>query len=352
MRGKENMKRAIALILALVLLMVVPAGAEEGYASARTPISEASEAQLTNINLAAYGIDQTIVGPYGEFSFNAHLGPRSADKGYVRAVNGRGSKVQGGGVAQVATTLYLALLELGNVEFGEIMTYGSRFTGGYVSDSSLAVVTDYDSDHDLSFVNLTDNELLLEMWTSDSYLYCTVSYLENDDFAATEDNNGWFLSAPSTGATSSQLVAYSQIYCGESSKLLNNVELCAGSIYDTTLAYGDEFSFNSLVGPRTEENGYVRAINGRGVKVVGGGVAQVASVIWLAVQDMDDVSIVEKSTYGKRYNQSYVASSSDAILTDYNAGTDFVFRYDGSGSITIYTWVEGDMLYCDIYRNY
>ena len=106
-----------------------------------------------------------------------------------------------------------------------------------------------------------------------------------------------------------------------------------------------------VVGPRTQSYGYESATNGRGVRVTGGGVAQVASVVWLAVKDVSDISIVEKSTYGKNYNQDYVASSSDAILTDYKAGTDFSFRYNGSGSITLYTYVDGNMLYCDIYRN-
>ena len=106
-----------------------------------------------------------------------------------------------------------------------------------------------------------------------------------------------------------------------------------------------------MVGPREERYGYETAINGRGVKVVGGGVAQVASVVWLAIEDLDDVSIVEKSTYGKRYNQDYVESSADAILTDYNAGTDFAFRYVGDDSITLYTYLDGDTLHCDVYAN-
>ena len=111
------------------------------------------------------------------------------------------------------------------------------------------------------------------------------------------------------------------------------------------------FSFNDVVGPRTQKYGYVAATNGRGVKVTGGGVAQVASVIWLAIKDMDDIAIVEKNTYGKRYTEDYVSSSSDAILTDYNAGTDFSFRYTGDDSITIYTWIEDNTLYCEIYEN-
>ena len=44
-----------------------------------------------------------------------------------------------------------------------------------------------------------------------------------------------------------------------------------------------------------------------------------------------------------------VDSSADAILIDYNAGVDFAFRYTGSGSLTIYTWVDDGALHCEIY---
>jgi len=117
------------------------------------------------------------------------------------------------------------------------------------------------------------------------------------------------------------------------------------------LLNGDIFSFNDSVGPRVEKYGYQPALNGRGAKVTGGGVAQVASVIWLAVKNLDEIAIVEKSTYGSRYNQDYVSSSNDAILTDYNDNTDFSFRNTSLRPLTISTYVSGDMLVCDIYQN-
>ena len=158
--------------------------------------------------------------------------------------------------------------------------------------------------------------------------------------------------APSTTATPTrQLVATACLDCGGEENVLHNVELAADCISDTTLQTGDIFSFNDIVGPRTKSYGFKRATNGRGKKVTGGGVAQVASVLWLAVKDMDDISIVEKSTYGKKYNQHYVASSSDAILTDYSSGRDFSFKYTGGGSLTFYTYVSDGWLYCDVYWN-
>ena len=127
--------------------------------------------------------------------------------------------------------------------------------------------------------------------------------------------------------------------------------MAADSITDTTLGKGGIFSFNDIVGPRSKKYGYRRAVNGRGAKVTGGGVAQVASALWLAVKDMDGIAIVEKSTYGESYNQRYVENSRDAILTDYASGRDFSFRYTGQGSVTIYTYVSDGWICCDVYQN-
>ena len=85
-----------------------------------------------------------------------------------------------------------------------------------------------------------------------------------------------------------------------------------------------------------------------GAKVTGGGVAQVASALWLAIKDLDNIKITEKSTYGSRYNQRYVADPADAVLTDYASGRDFCFRYTGKTRLTIYAYVEGGRLYCDV----
>ena len=146
-------------------------------------------------------------------------------------------------------------------------------------------------------------------------------------------------------------MAAASIWIDGNDALYNNILHAASSINDTVLSRGDLFSFNDSVGPRSEKHGYQPAVNGRGVKVVGGGVAQVASVIWLAVKNMDGVAIVEKSTYGSRYNQSYVSSSNDAILTDYSNGTDFSFRNTGSTPLRISTYVDGNVLRCEIYRD-
>ena len=343
-------RRIVALALALCVLaagLCCPAAlAAESY-TARTPVFSADDAKLNNIQLAVQALDGVRV-PYGQtFSFNNVVGPRTQDRGYRSAINGRGVKVTGGGVSQVATTLYLALMDVpGSVRFNELSTYGARFTDDYVYDGSLAVVTDYSEGMDFRFTNYAD-DMLIEMWVGGGYLYCTITVGGDSDSGFT---GSWFSSA-ATPAPNISRVHTASIPFGEDPDVSHNVMLAADSINDTTLGPGDVFSFNRIVGPRTNQYGYISGTNGRGVKVTGGGVSQVASVVWLAVKDMDDIAIVEKSTYGGRYNQHYVSSSADAIVTDYKEDIDFRFRYTGTGTITIYTFVDGYTLRCDVVEN-
>jgi len=339
------MKRFIAALLCIMLCIpLFPTGAlAQERVSARTPLSGSARAKVSNIEIAAAHINGMVV-PYGtEFSFNDTVGPRTKAYGYQPALNGRGVEVTGGGVAQAASTLYLALLQLNQeIEFTQRKTYGSRFRDSYVANADDAILVDYSSGVDFSFINWGD-DLTIEMWTTDSYLYCALT-------AGTEEKT--FLNwVPLTPAQVRSPIASASIWIDGNEALRNNILLAASSINDTVLLNGDIFSFNDSVGPRVEKYGYQPALNGRGAKVTGGGVAQVASVIWLAVKNLDEIAIVEKSTYGSRYNQDYVSSSNDAILTDYNDNTDFSFRNTSLRPLTISTYVSGDMLVCDIYQN-
>lgn len=347
------MKKGIAWLIALTLLAsCLPAMA--AGATARTALDDPFSARAENIQRAAWSLNQTVVAPEGTFSFNSIVGPRTAERGYLPALNGRGAEVVGGGVGQAASTLYIALLGLdpGTVEFGALSVYGDRFNQSYVPDGGLAILVDYSAGTDFCFTNLTSAELIIEMWISGGNLCCSVSLGEIEAPAeAAADAFLWnpnFMSANTQPpAARSTLLASAEIHCGSDPAVLANVALAADSICDTTLLTGDVFSFNTIVGPREEAYGYVPATNGRGVTVTGGGVAQVASVLWLAVKNLPDVSITQKSTYGQKYNQSYVASSADAILTSYPS-TDFAFR-NNRAPITLYTRLEGETLRCEVY---
>ena len=350
------LRRKIALLLAVSMLvaglMVVPAASASDYYSARTPLTGASQAKRNNIDLAVQAISGAYIPYGGTFSFNQAVGPRTTERGFLASPNGRGAVVTGGGVAQVATTLYLALLRLGSqVKFTHLSTYGSRFEDHYVSDGNKAVITDYSGGTDFEFVNQA-GDMKIEMWASSTALNCVVTV---DQESAANWFGDWGSAAVSTvnptatPAPAIQAVSASISWTGDKGTL-KNIRQAAKSIDGTRLATGDIFSFNDVVGARTRKRGYTSGTNGRGVKVTGGGVAQVASVLWLAVKQMKDISIVEKSTYGKRYNQDYVSSSSDAIVTDYKEKKDFSFRYKGNGVITIHTAVDGNYLNCYITR--
>ena len=349
-------RRILSILLVLSLLLAglgCPAALAAEVVSAQTKLAGSTEGKLNNIELAAAAVNGTRLA-YGErFSFNDTVGPRTYAMGYVSAPNGRGVRVTGGGVAQVATTLYLALQKLSDrIHYNGLATYGGRFKDNYVADGRNAVITDYSAGTDFSFTNYAD-DMLISMWTNDNYLCCELTVGDDGAFTGGADDEGWFVdweNAFQPAAPVAQTVT-ARVFCGSDEDVIHNVQLAAGSVYDTTLGSGDRFSFNKVVGPRTGKYGYVSAINGRGVRVTGGGVAQVASAIWLAIKEMDDIAIVEKSTYGKKYNQHYVESSADAIVTDYKAGTDFSFRYTGAGSITLYTYFEGEYLRCDVVKN-
>lgn len=88
-----------------------------------------------NIRRAAEQIDGMVVGPGETFSLNAATNPRNAAAGYVDAgiiENGRPARGVGGGVSQVATTLFNAAYFAGmvDVEHHEHSYYISRYPAG------------------------------------------------------------------------------------------------------------------------------------------------------------------------------------------------------------------------------
>lgn len=350
------MKRVSALILSMILwivpLLTAPALAYD-FASDYTPFGNSSSAKKHNIELAVQALDGTYVAYGDTFSFNDIVGPRTEKRGYRTAVNGRSSMVRGGGVAQVATTLYLALKQLGSdIKYTEKKTYDSRFSDDYVSSGKDAIITDYEAGTDFKFVNKYQ-DFVIRAWTDYDSVWCSIEEPWDDDFhdddEEFDDDEFDDEEFDDDDFHGSEGYASTPIASGKS--LLSNITLAANSVNDTTLGRNELFSFNDIVGPRTEAYGYKTAINGRGVNVTGGGVAQVASTIWLAIKDMDNIKIVEKKTYGDKYNQDYVRSANDAIVTDYSAGTDFSFRYTGSGTMTIYMFVSDGECVCEVYVN-
>ncbi len=117
------------------------------------------ENRTDNIRLAANAIDGVIVRPGDIFSFNQIVGPRTKATGYKEAqviVDSRQSLGVGGGICQVTSTLYNAIL-LADIRVVE--RYPHSIPVGYIGPGRDATVA-YDY-LDFRFANTNDSHVLI-----------------------------------------------------------------------------------------------------------------------------------------------------------------------------------------------
>ncbi len=125
--------------------------------SFRTWIS-GSGGRVTNIILATASLNNCLLLPGEIFSFNKANGPRTAERGYRHApiiVGGAVVPGLGGGVCQVSTTLYNAVLSAG---LEVVERYPHSQPVGYVPPGMDATVAD---SLDFRFRNNTDRLILI-----------------------------------------------------------------------------------------------------------------------------------------------------------------------------------------------
>lgn len=113
-----------------------------------------------NIGLAASEIDGAVIKPGDTFSLNEYTGPRGAAQGYVESGiinNGRPDKAVGGGISQLATTLYNATYFAGmdDVAHTEHSYYISRYP-------EAREATIFDGAIDLQFRNPAKTGVMIE----------------------------------------------------------------------------------------------------------------------------------------------------------------------------------------------
>ncbi len=133
----------------------------KGTFTTRYPSSGA--ARRSNLQLATKALDGTVVKAGEKFSFNQAVGPRTAERGYKTAkVISDGVYVDGvgGGVCQVSTTLYNALL------LSEFVPSACQHSliSSYVEAGFDAMVSDGGAD--LTFVNDTDSPVYISAKTN------------------------------------------------------------------------------------------------------------------------------------------------------------------------------------------
>ncbi len=125
-----------------------------------------------NVQLVAHLVDDHLIAPGAQFSFNKTTGERTADKGFLEApviINGELQTGLGGGVCQVSTTVFNAAFEAG-LSITERTNHAL-----YISHYPLGrdATVDYPS-LDLKFVNDTGHWLLIRTFVGESSLVVTL----------------------------------------------------------------------------------------------------------------------------------------------------------------------------------
>lgn len=133
-------------------------------------------ARITNIDVATDRINGTVLYPGEEFSVNETILYRDAANGYKMAGSYEGGQTvqsYGGGVCQVSTTLYNAVI-LAELEVTERQNHS--MTVAYVPLAmDAAIAGDY---LDLKFVNNTEYPIYLEGYTEGKDLYFNIYGVE------------------------------------------------------------------------------------------------------------------------------------------------------------------------------
>ncbi|WP_449538801.1 VanW family protein [Ferdinandcohnia sp. Marseille-Q9671] len=128
-----------------------------------------------------------------------------------------------------------------------------------------------------------------------------------------------------------------------------NIRLAADAIDNHVLFQNETFSFNKVVGKRTVAKGYQPApeiIKGELIEGIGGGICQVSSTLFNAV-DLAGVEIVKRYSHSKRVG--YVPPGRDATVSWY--GPDFLFKNTYNQPILIRAKTHGGTLIITIYSS-
>lgn len=125
-----------------------------------------------NISLAAQAINNTVIFPGETFSFNAVVGQRTAEKGYMRApviVRGEMSEDIGGGICQISSTLFNAADRAG---LHIVQRYSHSRNVHYVPHGRDATVSWHGPD--LAFQNKYSMPILIRAFAGQGQVYVAI----------------------------------------------------------------------------------------------------------------------------------------------------------------------------------
>ncbi len=170
-------KIMISLILTLCILIGTITGASASVMIvSSTNAYDDSDALYANLDRAIAALNNQVIVKGQSFSFNEIVGPRTAKNGFTTAPNGNGVPVMGGGVSQIATTLNMAMKNLGSdLVYEQLYAFGLAFSAGYVESAAETVLTDYSHNLDYRFTSNHAENLAISMWRSDSMIFCQLT---------------------------------------------------------------------------------------------------------------------------------------------------------------------------------
>jgi len=141
--------------------------------------------RVQNIETGTARINGSIVMPGEEFSANDAMEPYTEENGYGEAGSYENGKVvdsMGGGICQVSSTLYNAVLY---AELTVTERYEHSLLVTYVKPGKDAAIAD--TAKDLKFVNSTDTPILIEGYVSDGEVYFNIYGKETRDSSRSVD---------------------------------------------------------------------------------------------------------------------------------------------------------------------
>ena len=142
-----------------------------------TSYSSSTSNRIANIANGAALIDETVIYPGETFSFLDNVTPFTSGNGYYQATGYSGGKVvpsMGGGICQVSSTLYNAVLRA-ELEVVERANHG--LTVGYVPLGADATVAE--GSVDFKFRNNLDSAIYLEAYTWNGSVYTCIYGVES-----------------------------------------------------------------------------------------------------------------------------------------------------------------------------
>lgn len=144
--------------------------------------------RVHNVALTAKKVNLTIVKPGAEFSFNKTLGEVSAATGFKPAYVIKSGKTElgdGGGVCQVSSTLFRALLN-GGLDITLRRPHSYRVTYYELNSQPGFDATVYEGNVDLRFINDTPGHLLILTETDSTKLWMKVEIYGTKDGRVSE----------------------------------------------------------------------------------------------------------------------------------------------------------------------